>query len=239
MNLRRTFRGPILWVIVAILVVFALLEIATAGGSYKSVSLPTIQQQITNHNVQSATVKDTSQEIQVVLRTPIDGSTKLQSAYTLHYDVTLFNELRDAGVTNTNVERDHTNPFVSLLIQLLPFVLLVVVMLFFLNQMQGGGGRVMQFGKAKAKLVSKDTPKTTFADVAGVDEAIEELQEIKEFLENPAKFQAIGAKIPKGVLLYGPPGTGKTLLARAVAGEAGVPFYSISGSDFVEMFVGV
>jgi cell division protease FtsH len=97
----------------------------------------------------------------------------------------------------------------------------------------------MQFGKAKAKLVSKDTPKTTFADVAGADEAIEELQEIKEFLENPAKFQAIGAKIPKGVLLYGPPGTGKTLLARAVAGEAGVPFYSISGSDFVEMFVGV
>ena len=97
----------------------------------------------------------------------------------------------------------------------------------------------MNFGKSKAKLVSKDTPKTTFADVAGADEAIEELQEIKEFLENPAKFQAIGAKIPKGVLLYGPPGTGKTLLARAVAGEAGVPFYSISGSDFVEMFVGV
>jgi cell division protease FtsH len=108
-----------------------------------------------------------------------------------------------------------------------------------MNQIQGGGSRVMNFGKAKAKLVSKDTPKTTFADVAGVDEAIEELNEIKEFLENPAKFQAIGAKIPKGVLLYGPPGTGKTLLARAVAGEAGVPFYSISGSDFVEMFVGV
>ena len=105
--------------------------------------------------------------------------------------------------------------------------------------MQGGGSRVMNFGKSKAKLVSKDTPKTTFADVAGADEAIEELQEIKEFLANPAKFQAIGAKIPKGVLLYGPPGTGKTLLARAVAGEAGVPFYSISGSDFVEMFVGV
>jgi cell division protease FtsH len=108
-----------------------------------------------------------------------------------------------------------------------------------LNQMQGGGSRVMNFGKSKAKLITKDTPKTTFADVAGADEAIEELQEIKEFLQNPAKFQAIGAKIPKGVLLYGPPGTGKTLLARAVAGEAGVPFYSISGSDFVEMFVGV
>jgi cell division protease FtsH len=105
--------------------------------------------------------------------------------------------------------------------------------------MQGGGSRVMNFGKSKAKRITKDTPKITFADVAGVDEAIEELQEIKEFLQNPKKFQAIGAKIPKGVLLYGPPGTGKTLLARAVAGEAGVPFYSISGSDFVEMFVGV
>src|SRR2546423_13293925 len=105
--------------------------------------------------------------------------------------------------------------------------------------MQGGGSRVMQFGKAKARQVSKDQPKVTFADVAGCDEAVEELQEIKEFLESPAKFQAIGAKIPKGVLLFGPPGTGKTLLARAVAGEAGGPFFSISGSDFVEMFVGV
>ena len=127
----------------------------------------------------------------------------------------------------------------SILVSLLPFVILLGLIFFFMNQMQGGGNRVMQFGKSKAKLVSKDTPKTTFADVAGADEAVEELQEIKEFLDNPAKFQAVGAKIPKGVLLYGPPGTGKTLLARAVAGEAGVPFYSISGSDFVEMFVGV
>ncbi len=108
-----------------------------------------------------------------------------------------------------------------------------------MSRMQGGGSRVMQFGKSRAKLVSKETPQVTFADVAGVDEAVEELQEIKEFLADPAKFQAVGAKIPKGVLLYGQPGTGKTLLARAVAGEAGVPFYSISGSDFVEMFVGV
>ena len=127
----------------------------------------------------------------------------------------------------------------SLIFGWLPFLLVILIFLFLLNQMQGGGSRVMNFGKSKAKLITKDTPKTTFADVAGADEAIEELQEIKEFLQNPAKFQAIGAKIPKGVLLYGPPGTGKTLLARAVAGEAGVPFYSISGSDFVEMFVGV
>jgi cell division protease FtsH len=106
-------------------------------------------------------------------------------------------------------------------------------------RMQGGGNRMMSFGKSKAKLVSKDAPKVTFADVAGAAEAVEELHEIKDFLENPAKFQSMGARIPKGVLLFGPPGTGKTLLARAVAGEAGVPFFSISGSDFVEMFVGV
>ena len=118
-------------------------------------------------------------------------------------------------------------------------ILIVGAFIFIMNQSQGGGGRVMQFGKARAKLVSKDQPKTSFQDVAGVDEAIEELQEVKEYLQNPAKFQAMGAKIPRGVLLFGPPGTGKTLLARAVAGEAGVPFYSISGSDFVEMFVGV
>ena len=128
---------------------------------------------------------------------------------------------------------------VSLLISLLPVALIVLLFFFLMSQMQGGGSKVMQFGKSKAKMVSKDMPQTTFADVAGADEAVEELQEIKDFLADPAKFQAVGAKIPKGVLLYGPPGTGKTLLARAVAGEAGVPFFSISGSDFVEMFVGV
>ncbi|MEA2406161.1 MAG: cell division protease FtsH, partial [Thermoleophilaceae bacterium] len=121
----------------------------------------------------------------------------------------------------------------------LPFVIFLLFWLFIINQMQGGGSKVMSFGKSRAKRMSVDAPKITFRDVAGVDEAVEELHEIKEFLENPKKFQALGARIPKGVLLYGPPGTGKTLLARAVAGEAGVPFFSISGSDFVEMFVGV
>ena len=138
-----------------------------------------------------------------------------------------------------NVEVPKSSSVWSLILGWLPFLVIILIFFLMLNQMQGGGSRVMNFGKSKAKLITKDTPKTTFADVAGADEAIEELQEIKEFLQNPAKFQAIGAKIPKGVLLYGPPGTGKTLLARAVAGEAGVPFYSISGSDFVEMFVGV
>ncbi len=127
----------------------------------------------------------------------------------------------------------------SLLSLLIPMLLLGLLFWWLLSSAQGGGGKVMQFGKSRAKLVNKDTPTVTFADVAGADEAIEELEEIKDFLKDPAKFEALGARIPKGVLLYGPPGTGKTLLARAVAGEAGVPFYSISGSDFVEMFVGV
>jgi cell division protease FtsH len=147
------------------------------------------------------------------------------------------------------VEQDKLETFVtkparssvilSLLTYVLPFLLFFGLWIFLMNQVQGGGSKVMSFGKSRAKRLSVDSPKITFRDVAGADEAVEELHEIKEFLENPKKFQALGARIPKGVLLYGPPGTGKTLLARAVAGEAGVPFFSISGSDFVEMFVGV
>ena len=137
------------------------------------------------------------------------------------------------------VDASGPNPWIAVLSAVLPILLLVFVMLFFLNQMQGGNSKIMNFGKAKARRMTRDQPRITFKDVAGADEAIEELQEIKEFLANPGKFQALGAKIPKGVLLVGPPGTGKTLLARAVAGEAAVPFFSISGSDFVEMFVGV
>ncbi|HET6816650.1 MAG TPA: ATP-dependent zinc metalloprotease FtsH [Mycobacteriales bacterium] len=240
MNLRRTFRGPITWLIVAVVLVLALLTITSTSGGYKSVSLSEIEKAIGNQQVASATLKDKEQQIQVTMKSgqQIEKSSKAQSSYTIHYDQQLLQELQQSQ-TPYKVSVSHENPFLSIIFNLIPFALILLIMFFFLNQMQGGGGRVMQFGKARAKLVSKDTPKTTFADVAGADEAIEELQEIKEFLENPAKFQAIGAKIPKGVLLYGPPGTGKTLLARAVAGEAGVPFYSISGSDFVEMFVGV
>jgi cell division protease FtsH len=140
---------------------------------------------------------------------------------------------------NVQVQSKSSNGWLSLLTYLLPFVIFIGFWIFLMNQVQGGGSKVMSFGKSRAKRMSVDSPKITFRDVAGVDEAVEELHEIKEFLENPKKFQALGARIPKGVLLYGPPGTGKTLLARAVAGEAGVPFFSISGSDFVEMFVGV
>ncbi|MDX6506442.1 MAG: cell division protease FtsH, partial [Gaiellaceae bacterium] len=143
--------------------------------------------------------------------------------------------------TNVNFDSKGTGGFswVSAFFSLLPFIILIAFWIFLMNQVQGGGSKVMSFGKSRAKRMAPDSPKIGFKDVAGVDEAVEELQEIKEFLENPKKFQALGARIPKGVLLYGPPGTGKTLLARAVAGEAGVPFFSISGSDFVEMFVGV
>jgi cell division protease FtsH len=147
--------------------------------------------------------------------------------------------LLEANEVKTDVHGSGSSGLLSLLTLVLPFVLFFGFWIFLMNQMQGGGSRVMNFGKSKAKRMSVDAPKITFRDVAGVDEAVQELEEIKEFLENPKKFQALGARIPKGVLLYGPPGTGKTLLARAVAGEAGVPFFSISGSDFVEMFVGV
>src|SRR5437660_2197230 len=150
----------------------------------------------------------------------------------------LIRELRTAGV-QYNVESEKSSAILSLLTYIIPFVLFFGFWIFLMNQVQGGGSKVMSFGKSRAKRLSADSPKITFRDVAGVDEAAEGLNEIKEFLENPKKFQALGARIPTGVLLYGPPGTGKTLLARAVAGEAGVPFFSISGSDFVEMFVGV
>jgi cell division protease FtsH len=148
-------------------------------------------------------------------------------------------EFAKANDVDVSADPQQGSVFLSVLFQFLPILIIVGFFFFLMQQMQGGGNRVMSFGKSRARLVTKDQPKITFSDVAGLDEAVEELQEIKEYLEAPQKFQAMGAKIPKGVLLFGPPGTGKTLLARAVAGEAGVPFFSISGSDFVEMFVGV
>ncbi|MDH3425686.1 MAG: ATP-dependent zinc metalloprotease FtsH [Acidimicrobiia bacterium] len=166
------------------------------------------------------------------------GETMFEVVYPDEYEDELTTKLLAADVS---VVPQSENPSLLqwFLTTILPYVLIFGIFIFILMQLQGGGNRVMSFGKAKAKQVTKDMPKVTFGDVAGLDEAVEELQEIKEFLASPQKFRAMGAKIPKGVLLYGPPGTGKTLLARAVAGEAAVPFFSISGSDFVEMFVGV
>jgi cell division protease FtsH len=241
MDLKRYLRGPLLWIVLAVLAVLVLTTVVHGNGGYSHVDTSRVLTAIKTGQVDSAIVKDKEQQIEVTLKKGVEikGHNKVYADYTTHQDTQINEALADAGVTDYTAKVSHGNIFASILLQLLPFALIILLLLFFMNQMQGGGARVMNFGKAKAKLVSKDTPKTTFADVAGADEAIEELQEIKEFLENPAKFQAIGAKIPKGVLLYGPPGTGKTLLARAVAGEAGVPFFSISGSDFVEMFVGV
>jgi cell division protease FtsH len=162
--------------------------------------------------------------------------TKFEFGFTAGFDMEKF--LQDNKVDyTTNIQK--SSAWWSALVAILPILLIVVIFFVIMNQMQGGGSKVMSFGKSRAKRMAVDQPKITFKDVAGVDEAVEELDEIKEFLESPKRFQSLGARIPKGVLLFGPPGTGKTLLARAVAGEAGVPFFSISGSDFVEMFVGV
>ena len=153
-------------------------------------------------------------------------------------DPSLIPTLRAHHVT-FSAEATNTSPFLGFAVQLVPFIAIALVLVFILRQAQSGGSQALSFGRSRAKLLSENRPKVTFADVAGIEEAKEELGEVVEFLKYPKKFQALGARIPKGVLLLGPPGSGKTLLARAIAGEAGVPFFSISGSDFVEMFVGV
>jgi cell division protease FtsH len=191
--------------------------------------------QVENGQVKSVTLNTRDNTLNV---TQVDGKTKYETGYPDNYEEELVRDLRKNDV-QLSVKGKGGSNWLSLLTYILPFILLLAFWIFLMNSVQGGGSRVMSFGKSRAKRLSVDSPKVTFRDVAGVDEAVEELHEIKEFLENPKKFQALGARIPKGVLLYGPPGTGKTLLARAVAGEAGVPFFSISGSDFVEMFVGV
>ncbi len=239
MDRKRLVRSPLLWIAIAVILVLVLPSLLSGGSSYKSVNTSDALSQITSNNVQSATIHDKESSIDLTLKAPFQGKTKITASYPSNYASTLTDALTKSQGASWTTKQTKDNIFLTLLLNFLPILLIGGFLFFVLSNMQGGGNKVMSFGRSKAKLVSKDTPKTTFSDVAGADEAIEELQEIKEFLANPARFQAIGAKIPKGVLLYGPPGTGKTLLARAVAGEAGVPFYSISGSDFVEMFVGV
>ncbi len=236
MDVKRYFRGPFVAVLVMLLVFFVVYEYASSGSPYTQTDTSRVVTLIEKGDVKSALLTDKEQTIQITTK----SGQKYEASWVGNEGQQLAQLLQQkAPPQGWNVNVPKSSSVWSLIFSWLPFLLIILIFFFMLNQMQGGGSRVMNFGKSKAKLITKDTPKTTFADVAGADEAIEELQEIKDFLQNPAKFQAIGAKIPKGVLLYGPPGTGKTLLARAVAGEAGVPFYSISGSDFVEMFVGV
>ena len=239
MNAKRFLRGPLFWILLAVMLVLVGSTLVSGIGGPERIDTSQAVADIQADRVESAVITDGDQVLELTLK---DG-TVVTSQYVTGQGVELQRLLQEKAAAGQltggyNVVVPQDNIFLSLLFTLLPFALLILLLFFFMSQMQGGG-RIMNFGKSKAKAVSKDMPKTTFADVAGADEAVEELQEIKEFLSEPAKFQAVGAKIPKGVLLYGPPGTGKTLLARAVAGEAGVPFFSISGSDFVEMFVGV
>jgi len=239
MDVRRILRGPWLWIVLGVFAVLGILQYVSSSSGYEEIDTSEMVQHLDDGSIDEVTFVEGDQEI----RATLDDGSQVRSKWLGDYGVQLIGtaetQEKAGEIKSFNVEVPKPSVLGSLLINLLPFVLIFLLILFLINHVQGGGGRVMQFAKSKAKLISKDMPKTTFNDVAGVDEAVEELQEIKEFLAEPAKFHAVGAKIPKGVLLYGQPGTGKTLLARAVAGEAAVPFYSISGSDFVEMFVGV
>ncbi|HXY85531.1 MAG TPA: ATP-dependent zinc metalloprotease FtsH [Gaiellaceae bacterium] len=237
--MNRFFRSALFpLVIIAALVWLALQTLGGHGTRSEKKTTSQVIQQIQQDpgSIQKVVISPNKHQFEVI---QTGGQPKIY----VHYATDQSEAAVEQEMLKKGVEYDSkgtgSSPWWSILTSLLPFVLLFGFWIFLMNQVQGGGSKVMSFGKSRAKRMTPDSPKIGFKDVAGVDEAVEELQEIKEFLENPKKFQALGARIPKGVLLYGPPGTGKTLLARAVAGEAGVPFFSISGSDFVEMFVGV
>ncbi len=238
---QKLTRKPLFWILVAIAAVTIFGQISSSGNQFTKIDTSQAMAAITRGEVESAKIIDRDQRIQLVLKPgqAINGSTKVEASYVTGQEPVLVDLLtanQPPKEWDVNVPR--TNIFVSILFTLGPIILLAFLLFFLMGRAQGGS-RVFSFGRSRAKLHNNEVPQVTFADVAGADEAIEEFREIKDFLADPKKYQEIGAKIPKGVLLFGPPGTGKTLLARAVAGEAKVPFYSISGSDFVEMFVGV
>jgi cell division protease FtsH len=242
MDFKRIFRGPLIYILLGAVILIVGFNLLTASG-FRAITTQQGLELLSGSTVEKVKIVDGEQRVDLTLSKAyvaddVELGTQVQFYYVAPRGEEIVTAITDSKASFDD-EVPQTNWFTSLLGILIPFLLIGVIFWFLFSSMQGGGNRVMQFGKSRAKLVSKESPKVTFADVAGVDEAVEELQEIKDFLKDPSKFQAVGARIPKGVLLYGPPGTGKTLLARAVAGEAGVPFYSISGSDFVEMFVGV
>src|SRR5690606_36322954 len=252
MNIKKLLSGPIIWILVALVVV----TLAISALNQSNVSRIETSQGIElleGDTVEHALMVEGEQRVELELSAAFkaeegegDQAEEVDHGTTVEF---FYTQPQGDRIEDAIIKADPADGFdsevpqpsfwSSMLSVLIPFLLIGVVFWFLLSRAQGGGNRVMGFGKSKAKLASKDTPQVTFADVAGVDEAVEELQEIKEVLQEPGKVQAVGAQVPKGGPLYGPPGTGKTLIARAVAGEAGVPFYSISGSDFVEMFVGV
>jgi cell division protease FtsH len=244
---RGIFRRPVVWIILVIVGAIALSTFFTGGQEYTKVETSVALDALRNGDVKKVLLQDREQNLQLDLRAQREVEGRQTDRISAQVPAEAIDEIwteivslkQTAKLESYDASFTKDNVLLGFLLNLLPIAVIVILLLLFMSQMQGGGSRVLNFGKSKAKLVAKDTPKTTFADVAGADEAVQELHEIKDFLQNPGKYQALGAKIPKGVLLYGPPGTGKTLLARAVAGEAAVPFYSISGSDFVEMFVGV
>jgi cell division protease FtsH len=239
-KLKKFLRGPWLWIAIALTVVFVGSSLMNTQ-QYTKVDTQVGLEMISSGQAEKVTIFDGDQRVDVILRNEdAEYGKMVQFFFVSGRAETVADTVALAQISEGWTDEVPSTPWIlALLGSLLPFIIILALFWFLMGSMAGGGRGVMQFGKSRAKLVNKEMSKITFADVAGIDEAIEELNEIKEFLKNPKKFQDMGAKIPHGVLLYGPPGTGKTLIAKAVAGEAGVPFFSISGSDFVEMFVGV
>ncbi|WP_372790301.1 ATP-dependent zinc metalloprotease FtsH [Paraconexibacter sp.] len=241
----RFFKSAAFPILIVVVLAFFAQKLISPGEKPPKLQYSELIQKIDAGQVKTVDLRTRDNVLVYELREPTSSSTstKGESGFTNGNADILESKLaaavREGKLQSFDIEGSKSNGWLSMLTYVLPFLIFIGFWIFLMNQMQGGGSKVMSFGKSRAKRMSVDSPKITFRDVAGADEAVEELHEIKEFLENPKKFQALGARIPKGVLLFGPPGTGKTLLARAVAGEAGVPFFSISGSDFVEMFVGV
>jgi len=240
----RTARTMLIYVAFGLLALMVVNFFFAGSDESVELTLAEFEQRLEAGDIETILIKQKSDEVIGEFKPAAslpDGATDnaFRVSYTNEFEGQLTQMILDAGVVDFAVDPENPSGFQWFLGTLFPYILLFGIFIFIMMQLQGGGNRVMQFGKARAKQVTKDSPKVTFKDVAGADEAVEELNEIKEFLESPGKFRAMGAKIPRGVLLFGPPGTGKTLLAKAVAGEANVPFFSISGSDFVEMFVGV
>jgi len=236
----RFFRAASFWVLILLVPLFIYQLMQGKENSRHELTYTEFQTQLQSSNVQSVTIRN-GHDVEGALKTSIqkDGSQvdRFHTLLPFESSMEFVAELQKQGV---QIRREEAGSnWINILVSVLPWVLIIALWFFVFRQMQGGSSRAFSFGKSKAKLLSGDTPKVTFADVAGCDEAKEELQEIIEFLKDPDRFSRLGGRLPKGALLVGPPGTGKTLLARAVAGEAGRPFFSMSGSDFVEMFVGV